>query len=319
MQTADKYLRTLRILLAHPGAEKPLVLTDWKAGQPVEGNGRWCSFTVQRHSRPEPQIATIEVQGLHATTRSRIVSLHKEAEEQAFRTREVLGSGKVSIFAGYGDDAGLLFVGDLAPDGVKVRPGNPQPVLTLRAMDGRIAWEGRYVKKSLGPGIDVRTISGVLAAAGDFMEGKTVDEAFEQQFPELVKRTDGPAAFEGGFVMFGPSRKANRQLCRDLRIQPFFVDGEVVYVSQDTTILGEAVTLVRGRTLQSAEETGLGRYTATCLLDHRFRPGRQINLREADEKSPIGAGTFRLDEANITGSMGAVPFNATLLLRPTVK
>lgn len=192
------------------------------------------------------------------------------------------------------------------------------PGLELRAMDGRIEWEGRFVKKSVGAGVDLRTISGVLAAAGDFMSGKTVDQAFEEQFPELAKRTGGPAAFEGGFVLFGQSQKANRQLCRDLRIQPFFVDGEVIYISQDTTILKEAITLIRGDTLQSALEQPLGRYQAVCLLDHRFRPGLQVNLREADGR-PIGAGTFRLDEAQIVGAAGDQPFNATLSLRPTVR
>lgn len=318
MQTEEKYRRSLKILLAHPGAEKPLVLSEWRSGQPVGTSGRFCKFTVNWHSKPEPQRATIEIQGLAKSVRDLVVSLHEEAEAQSLRDRRLIGSGKVSIVAGYKDDTGLLYVGDLAPDGVKIRPGNPQPVLTLAALDGRIAWEERYVRKSFGAGVDVRTISGVLAAAGDFMAGKSVDEAFEEQFPELTKRTDGPAAFEGGFVLFGKSQKANRNLCRDLRIQPFFVDGEMIYISQDTTLLGEAITLIRGVNLLSAEPIGLGRYSVRALLDHRFRPGRQINLRELDGK-PIGAGTFRMDEGQTMGGMEGGPFNSTLTLRPTVR
>ena len=316
MLGVPKYGRTIKVTLAQPGLGV-FTITDWQGGKAGPSSFD-CDITINRHTRPEPQQASITVRGLSRETRSKILALHKAAESQAFKTRRVLKSGQVSIYAGYKDDAGLLFVGELAPDGVKVQPGDPQPSLLLRALDGRIAWEGRFVKKSVGPGIDLRTIQGVLKAAGDYMSGKTAGQAFEEEFPELIKRREGPAAHEGGFVLFGKSQKVNRDLCRDLGIQPFFLDGELIYLARDAVLLDEAVTLVRGDTLLSVEELPLGRYQAVSLLDHRFRPGRQVNLREASGK-PIGAGTFRLDEATISASAGGDAFHAVLSLRPTVK
>jgi hypothetical protein len=313
---AEKWGRTVKITLAQPGLGV-FTITDWIGGRAGPSSFN-CDFTITRHTRPEPQPASITIYGLSKETRSKISSLHKAAEATAFRSRRVLKAGQISIYAGYEGDAGLLFVGELAPNGVQTSAGNPQPALTLRALDGRVEWEGRFVKKAVGPGIDLRTIQGVLKAAGDFMSGKTTEQAFSEEFPELIKRREGPAVHEGGFVLFGKSQKVNRDLCRDLGIQPFFVDGELIYIARDAAILGEAVTLVRGRSILALQELALGRYQVTTLIDHRYRGGRQVLLREQNGK-PIGAGVFRVDEATLTGSAGGDAFHAVLSLRPTVR
>lgn len=318
-----KFGRTLKVFLAQPGLGE-LTIVDWLAGQPREGSeGKnfHVDFSIERHSRPEPQAASVTVQGLSQETRSKIVALHRAAEQRSFKDRRVLRSGQISIYGGYGEDAGLLFVGVLAPDGVSVKPGNPQPSITLKALDGRIEWEGRFVKKSLGPGVDLRTITGVLKAAGDYMSGADADKAFEDEFPELVKRRGGPTVAEGGFVLFGQSQRVNRMLCRDLGIQPFFTDGAVTYISRDTTILGEAIKYTRGGPdgdVLSLQEMPLGRIQITTLLDYRLRPGRQVQLVD-DKGRSIGAGIFRADQVSIAGSIGGQSFHATSLLRPTVK
>lgn len=314
---APKYGRTLKVLLSQPGLGD-LVLVDWREGQEAKTDQSLAvSGTVQRHSRPEPQQATLEVLGLSKLTITKVLALHKAAEQQAFRDRRVLRSGKLTIYAGHGDDAGVLFTGDLAPDGATARPGSPSgKVLTLRALDGRIEWEGRFVRKSVAPGVDLRTIQGVLAATGDYLSGVDATKAFEQQFPELVVRREGPTAKEGGFVMFGPSRLANRNLCRDLGLQPFYVDGQVRYVSRDTATIGVLIVLREGDTLLSAQEGALGYYRARSLLDHRYRPGAQVSL-VTRLGLPVGAGLFRMDSANITFSNHDAPYWADLDLRPT--
>lgn len=318
---APKYGRTLKIVLSQPGL-KNIVLVDWQGGQDRSETGSFfCTGTLTRHSEPSPQTATVTVKGLSKETRATIIRLHREAEMQSFTDRKALRSGKLEIYAGYGDDAGLLFVGDLAPKGVSETPLNPGHSLTLTAQDGRIEWESRFVRKSVGPGVDLRTIRGVLAAASDYASGKDADRAFEQQFPELIKRREGPAAKEGGFVMFGPAQKVNRALCRDLGIRPFFVDGQVRYIPADEASLTTALVLRRGgenATLLSVSPEELGYYTARCHLDHRLRAGLQVHLREQDDK-PIGAGTFRLENAQIRFSNESTPFDATLALRPSVK
>ena len=314
---APKFGRTIKILLSQPGLGD-LVLVDWQGGQEAATDTSLeVDFTVDRHCKPEPQAATVEVRGLSALTIGKVVALHKAAESQAFADRRVLRSGKLTILAGYGDDAGVLFVGDLAPDGAKTRPGAPSGrVLTLRAQDGRIEWESRFVRRSMAPGVDLRTIQGVLAASGDYLSGADATKAFESQFPELVTRREGPAVKEGGFVMFGPSRLANRNLCRDAGLLPFYVDAQVKYVAADTATQGVAVVLREGETILSAEEGVLGYYKVRTLLDQRYRPGLQVVLVRASG-APIGNGVFRTDSARITGSNYQPPFDAELELRPT--
>ena len=314
---APKYGRTIKILLSQPGLGD-LVLVDWQGGlDATTDNSLEVDFTVERHCRPEPQGATVEVKGLSAATIGKVVALHKAAETQAFTDRRALRSGKLTIYAGYGDDAAVLFVGDLAPDGVKTRPGSPSGrVLQLRAQDGRIEWESRFVRRSLAPGVDLRTIQGVLAASGDYLSGADASKAFETQFPELVMRREGPTAKEGGFVMFGPSRLANRNLCRDLGLLPFYLDGQVKYVAADMATIGVLIVLQKGETLDYAEELPLGYYGAKARIDHRFRPGAQVQL--VDENFiTIGADLFRLDACKMTGSNYQAAFDADLELRPT--
>lgn len=317
---APKFGRTLKVVLSLPAAPG-YVLVDWQEGQDAATDGSLeVTFSIDRHSRPEPQRAVVEVMGLSTATISRVMSIHKAAEAQAFRDRRVLRSGKLDIYAGHGVDAALLFTGDLAPDGAQTRPGSPSGrVLVLTAQDGRIEWESRYVRKSVAPGVDLRTIRGVLAAAGDYLSGADATKSFEQQFPELTIKRGGPAAKEGGFVMFGPSRVANGNLCRDLGLRPFYLDGQVRYVAADTALQGVAIRLIKGgdnATILSAEEKPLGYYAVSTLLDHRYRPGLQVQLA-TQFGVPLGAGTFRLDSARLFGGNGVVDFNADLELRPT--
>ena len=60
----------------------------------------------------------------------------------------------------------------------------------------------------------------------------------------------------------------------------------------------------------------LGYYGAKARIDHRFRPGAQVQL--VDENFiTIGADLFRLDACRMTGSNYQAAFDADLELRPT--
>ena len=111
MLGVPKFGRTIKVTLAQPGLGV-FTITDWQGGKAGPSSFD-CDIVINRHTRPEPQQASITVRGLSRETRSKILALHKAAESQAFKTRRVLKSGQVSIYAGYRDDAGLLFVGEL--------------------------------------------------------------------------------------------------------------------------------------------------------------------------------------------------------------
>lgn len=317
----EKFLRTMRVYLS-VGAET-VQLVDWYNGRPVQSVGAdtvslQCSFVVRRSTNPQPHECEVRVYGLSRARREALVAAYEVAESTSYRARAELGLGRLRIDAGYGDDAATLFVGDLAPDGVQVEPQHPGHVVVLRALDGRIAWKGRFVNKSAGKNVDINTIRGVLEAGGDYMAGKDPDRVFEERFPSLVKRKQGFPGYESGYAIFGESRKHNRTLCETLGIVPFFQDGEVRYMSGDVALLDSAVELsaAEGGLLLAASPLGNNRWRASTLMEHRLRPGRQVHLYDETGK-PIGVGVYRVESMVATGTNRGRAFGTEVDLVPT--
>lgn len=299
----EKYLRTMRVYLQMGTTIVRLV--DWYKGQANPANpglSLTCSFSVKRSTNPQPHECTISVLGLSRARREGILKAYETAESTAWSTRSELQLGKIRVDAGYGDDVATLFVGDLAPDGVKPEWSRPGHTMHLRALDGRIAWKGRFVNKSSGANVDIKTIRQVLAAGGDYMAGVESEQAFDKNFPNLVKKKIGFAGYESGYAIFGESREHNRSLCRTLGIAPFYQDGEVRYMSLEAALLDAAVVLSqeRGGVLLSYQPLGLDRYRVRTLMEHRLRPGRQVHLRD-DLGRPIGRGVYRVDSMHAFG------------------
>lgn len=309
----EKYGRTIRVYLQTGG--KLIQLVSWYNGLPVQPEGSnnislKCSFTVRRSTNPQPHECELRVWGLSRDRRESLLKAYEEAEETSWKQRAELALGKIRIDAGYGDDAATLFVGDLAPDGVMVEPQRPGHVTVLRALDGRIAWKGRFVNKSIGKNVDINTIRGILAAGGDYMAGKDADLSFEKNFPSLVKKKQGFPGYASGYAIFGESRKHNKNLCDTLEIASFFQDGEIRYMSKDVALLDSAVVLsaAPGGLLLAARPMGLGRYRVSTLMEHRLRPGRQVYLYD-EQGRPIGVGIFRVESMVASGTNRGSAFN----------
>jgi len=297
-------------------------LVDWRAGRPVPnplGNVSLSAhFTIRRSTNPEPHTCELVVPGLSRFRRESILRAYEEAERLSWSQRTAIQAGRVRIDAGYGDDVATLFIGDIAPDGVRDDFTRPGHALTLRALDGRIAWKGRFVNKATGTNVDINTIRQVLAAGGDYMAGKDADASFAKNFPNLVKLKKGFPGYESGYAIFGESRKQNKSLCATLGIAPFFQDGEVRYMSIEAALFDSAVVLTaaRGGLLLDASPLGLDRWQARTLMEHRLRPGRQVILSD-DLGKPIGAGVFRVEAMVAMGGPRARDFNTIVDLVPT--
>jgi hypothetical protein len=313
-----KFGRTIKVLLSQPPLPD-LVLVDWQGGQDKAPLGSlWVTFSVNYHLRGEPQLATVYVEGLSRDTRKQILSIHKQNETRSFFERRALQSGRITIYAGHSDDAGVLFSGDLAAGGVKEDPGDHGKTLVLTAEDSRALYESRFVKRSNAAGVDLATYRQVIALAGDYLSGKDSAGAWERRFPERMIRRSGPNTVENGFVAFGPSKRINRMWARTMGLQEFMIDGAMRFIALDEALLETAVILDEGKTIMDMSEEDLGYYNVRTILDYRFRCGRQIRLRDK-QGAPIGAGTFRVDTADLTGSNKNSDYSATMLLRPTVK
>lgn len=316
----EKYGRTIRVYLQTGGSL--LQLVDWYDGRPVPsvaGNvSLKCSFTIRRSTNPQPHDCTLKVWGLSRDRREALLKAYETAEELSFKTRSELELGKIRIDAGYKDDAATLFIGDLAPDGVKPEALRPGHLVTFRALDGRIAWKGRFVNKTAGKNVDINSIRGILAAGGDYMAGKDPELTFAKQFPTLVKKKQGFPGYESGYAIFGESRKHNRTLCDTLNIAAYFQDGEIRYMSRDAALLDTAVSLsaAPGGLLLQATPLGLNRYRVQTLMEHRLRPGRQVVLTD-ELARPIGVGLFRVESMVASGTNRGQEFNVEADLVPS--
>lgn len=320
MPDFTKYGRSIRVYLQTGDAL--LQLVDWYDGRPTPTPGGnvslKCAFTVRRSVEPQPHDCTLKVWGLSRERREALLKAYEAAEEVSYNTRAELRLGKIRIDVGYADDVATLFVGDIAPDGVKPDALRPGHVVTFRALDGRIAWKGRFVNRVTGKNVDIKSIRGILAAGGDYMAGKDPELAFARQFPTLVKRKQGFPGYESGYAIFGESRKANRTLCETLNIAAFFQDGEVRYMARDVGLLDTAVVLsaAPGGLLLSATPLGLNRYRVQTLMEHRLRPGRQVVLTD-ELARPIGVGLFRVESMVASGTNRGPEFNVEADLVPT--
>lgn len=317
MTGLEKFGRSLQVILTTKVG--PLALCNWVGGQPTPGFvSLHCSVTVTRSVRPQPHECTVDIYGMSKPKRMLVLQTFNEAEALSFNTRQALQAGKLIVRAGYGADSAMVFYGDLAPDGCEVGFMGPGHKLTLRALDGRIPWKGRFVNQNTTNNVDLKVIRGILAANSEYQQGKDASLAFEKQFPGLLKKKFGFPGYESGFAMFGESRKHNRQLCDDLNIVPFFDDGELRYVARDAALLGQAVVLRAGvgGTLLSHKLQARGRVSVTCLLEHRLRPGRQVFPYDDDEV-PIGAGLFRVETMTLVAENGGPGFHTTAELVPT--
>lgn len=313
-----KFGRTIKVVLSQPPLPN-LVLADWQGGQDkAQGGSLWVSCTVNYHLRGEPQLATVSVDGLSRETRAKILGIHRQNETKSFFERRALQSGKLTIYAGHSDDAGVLFSGDLAAGGVKEEPGEHGKALVLTAEDSRVLYESRFVKRSNAAGVDLATMRQVIALAGDYISGKDQAGAWERRFPERIIRRSAPNVVDNGFVAFGPSKRINRMWARSMGLQEFMIDGAMRMIAADEALLETAIELQEGKTILDLNEEDLGYYTVSSILDYRFRCGRQLKLL-SKQGLPIGAGLFRIDDATLLLSNKSSEYRANMTARPTVK
>ena len=298
-----------------------------------------CDFQVTRWVKPEPQPLTLTVYNLSEENRNRLTQQQERAaqigwkrlqavqsgavlvlpgQEAAVQQSLVAETGRVEIFAGYGDDAGRLCSYQIMPqDGIKHEFTGVDWVTTIRAQDGRLPWQNAWVTQSMAPGILLRDVQRVLLASEELLEGTLDEETFASAYPELLQYKPTPG-YRNGYVLHGPTHEMNTDLLETLGLDAFYRDGTLQYTLKGAATWPDAVRLSTANNVIAVPEAmERGFYRAKSLIDHRLEPGRQVQLFGDDDITPIGVGTFRIEEVVYTGSNYAQPFDATMILRPS--
>lgn len=272
-------------------------------------------------------------------------------EEGIFQAQQqlVYNGLQVKIEAGYRDDFVTIADAQTLPDGL--RPNTtPEgiPTTVIRAQDGRYPWQNAFVSDEVAPGVEYRLFEEILEVSEGYLEGTVTAEEINEKYPELLQRKDF-AGYQNGRVLAGDTAARQDELLETLGLTRFFDRGQSVFLDVNAVTQAEAVVLrlpprlnsaqgeqlaasqqtpliyddpeqitrvaVPGGLLTYEEPTSRGFVNARSLLNHRLTPGRQVFLRDENNK-PIGEGVFRVDTVRHSGSTYGQEFNSQVLLRP---
>ena len=296
-------------------------------------------FTVLQHAKPEPLTCELIIYNLTAQSREVMTAQQTRARETGWKAYQAIQSGAtlveeggeaaaaaslvastglVEITAGYQDDIALLSRTQiLAVNGINHVYNGVDWVTTIRSQDNRLPWQNAFVSSPVAPGISLRDVNRVLEASQQFLEGTLAEEAFTEQFPELLLKKPA-AGFRNGFVLHGNPQQDASNIADTLRIEYYYLNGALVYTPKGSATSNVAVRLSKANNLLTAATGDRGFVTATTLLDHRIKPGRQVQLCEKNDITPIGGGIFRVDSVTHRGSNFDNAFNSVPILRPSV-
>jgi hypothetical protein len=304
-------------------------------------------FKCEKHTKLEPLKTSITIYGLSRDTRDRMSNDLDAANAIAWKTRRQIQAGQVEILegaeqlaleslivkgaevviqAGYGLDFATLATATILPEGLKhTRDVGWRTEIT--AQDNRFLWQDGFVSQTVAGGVSLYDYQKVIDASEAVQAGEESLAAFTEAFPELTQIKDLPG-HKNGFVLHGQAQRNRRQLSEVLGLQPFLTEtGELIYLNPTQTRAGPAVRLGPTSGLVGTPvKLDRGFYTAVSLLNHRLCAGRQVQLYGWDPDSldtatpverPLGAGVFRVDHVNHTGSSYSQPFYSEIALRPT--
>lgn len=316
------------------------VVCDW---QPFGDEDRSpdsldCDFTVVQHAKPEPLTCELVIYNRSKEARERMTAVQTRARELGWKATQAIQSGAtvvepggeaaaaaalavsagtVKIEAGYAyDNAVISTTQILAMGGIKHSYNGQDWVTRIRSQDSRLPWQNAFVSQPIAPGVSLRDVNRVLEASQQFLEGTLAEKAFTEQYPELLVKKSLPGAVNG-LVLHGNTRAQNADVLDALGIEAFYLNGQLVYTPKGAATYPIAVRLSRANNLLTAVPDDFGRYTATTLLDHRIAPGRQVLLVDDDDVTPIGAGTFRVDQVTHSGNNYGASFTSVAILRPS--
>ena len=329
-------------------------------------------FSCESHAKIEPLKTQLTIYGLNRAIRQQLTAQNDEARRvasqryQAIEVGDVLVEGvedvaaasaslvsqgaTVQIFAGYGDDLGLIARAVILPDGLEHEYTRPGYVTKITAQDSRLPWSNAFVSEPVVPGVTLSDIDRVLEISAGYLSGDVGAGEVEAEVPGLLERKVFPG-YQNGAVLHGASRDQSAKVLESLGLRPFWSLGQLYYLPTDGTLFDEAVVLqlvgpesaslaapstrrsVTGfggatpdTSLYAGTPTpgGLLRYKELprgyldvhCLLNYRLTPGRQVQVKD-ETGAPVGMGLYRVEHAHHFGGGAISDYYTDAVLRPT--
>lgn len=285
--------RTAKVVVQQAGAPLLTIETSDAAGHRISGS-------IKKTLRPEPNAGTAQITGLSAEQRGFLTGLMNLTKAGDIENRGV------EIFAGYGVPESL-YRGQIA-DISHVRNG-PTWTTTIRAtFDG---YQGADLNSSFLGQVNYSDVL-QLAGAAMGMDTSTVEQNVARALPNSRK-----VSTLNGAVFVGPAKDAANEAADALGMEWSEDDGKMILVPRGTFTTDFAVVLNPSTGLLEdpvAEE--FDRYSVRFLLNPKVRPGRQVQLQDAEFK-PVGAGVFRADVVDAQFDTHGGDFTMSARLRPT--
>lgn len=307
IQAADfQFLKSAQVIV------EDILVADIEGGNVEKSLS--VEFKVVKHVKLEPNTTEIIIHNLNQQNREKLSRRVEEAKKLSFEQRKELKAGQVKLSAGYSMPE-LISIAN-------IRTANHEPqknggwVTRIYAEDGRDEWNSGFVKETFAAGgADLSTVKSTLAALAKLNEGAELEQAFQEALPdyELQKGSNG---MKNGSVEFGPIRDRFGNLFETLGLRGWIDNGKLIVAPKNLPKKGIAVSLSPNTGLLRAKPTEDLFYEITALLNPKIEPGRQILLRDENEK-PIGPGTFRVDHAEFIGATMGNDWLSTALLRPS--
>lgn len=267
-------------------------------GKRVEVTSLRTTFSIERHHKPEPGRAVIEVYNLGPDSRSRL-SQDFERELGAGFVRDV----QATLEAGYEHAFPLIFRGKIAR--VWHRRDGPDWVTTLEADDGARELATKRVRISFTEGTRVTDVFRSVASQLGLGLGNALKMFQEGNFSRSISQ------FAEGLVLSGSSRDVLEQLARSAGLEYSVQNEQLVFTRSGEPLAGQVVELSRDTGLVGAPEPGeQGLVRCRALIRPGLEPARRVHLQSASVD-----GFYRCASVTYTGDSHGVDWYADLDLQ----
>jgi hypothetical protein len=238
------------------------------------------SFEVEKTGRREPNKCSLKIWNLTRDHRRQL---------EALTVRRGQGQIRVELEAGYQNQLGLIFRGDLRR--ASSHREGPDVITEVEGEDGGRAVLWGRVNRSFPAGTPVETVLRACAEAMGVGMGNLAEASAG------ARLEGGGNTFAEGTVLSGPAAEELDHLLRSMGLRYSVQNGVLQILQRGQALQTTAVRLSPTTGLVDSPEVNAdGTVSATCLLNPDIYPGRQVQFDSVDL-----AGTYRVEKAKYQG------------------
>lgn len=251
--------------------------------------GLKCTFTVEKHLKPDPNTLDLNIYNLSQSNRKRLEGLPNKTEV------------KVSLEAGYLDGISQIYLGDVR---YIISSAEGSDVITkITSGDGEQKVQTSRVSIPVGAQTDVQTAISKIAFALGIGEGN---------LGLLATPTGRVILFPRGGVIHGNAAVEMTAICRSAGLEWSIQDGVLQVLNINETVSKKFYVLSSSTGMvgtPKVDNTGL--LEVSCLMLPDMVPGRHVVLDAIDVK-----GSYRIEECKYTGDTHGNDWKIDLKCKP---